>query len=262
MFLVSVMAFPTPIEAAAQMLATRTGLTLYEARTRLSGEPPRIVAVLADGDEAHGLARRLSNDGFSGVVADRDDIETDERRLHIASLAFGEAALEATLRDGSTRSVPWGAITLLLRGNRTSQTTTTREETVHKFSPGKALLTGGLVMRTSSTATTTSTTRNSQAFLYLYDETGGPPLTLYEQRLSYAFLGKAIQPSSLANFTTVVAEIRKRATGAKLDERLARTPTLGSPPLPPKGVDPNEWKIDIAATLLSLYDRETRGRSR
>ena len=258
MFLVSVMTFPQSLEAAAQLLATRMGSTLYEARTRLSGEPPRVIAVLADGDEAHALARRLSNDGFSGVVADGSDLETDDKRLHIAALAFGDDALEATLRDGSTRSVPWTAITLLLRGNRTSQTTTTREDTVRKFSPGKAILTGGLVLRSSSTTTTTSTARSSQAFLYVYDDAGGPPLALYEQRLSYAFLGKAIQPSSLANFATVVAEIRKRATGAKLDERLARSPTLGSPPLPPRGVDPNEWKVDIAATLLSLYDRKTR----
>ena len=258
MFLVAVMELPQPVETAPQMLATRTGLTLYEARTRLAGDPPRVITVLADGDEAHALARRLSNDGFSGVVADGDELETDDRRLHISALAFGDDALEATLRDGSTKSVPWGAITLLLRGNRTSQTTTSREETVRKFSPGKALLTGGLVMRSTSTTTTTSTARSSQAFLYVYDDAGGPPLALYEQRLSYAFLGKAIKPSSLANFTTVTGEIRKRAPGAKLDERLARTPTLGSPPLPPRGVDPNEWKVDIAATLLALYDREMR----
>ena len=258
MFLVAVMVVPEPFDAATQKLAGRTSLTLYEARTRLAGDPPRVISVHADGDEAHALARGLSRDGFSGVVADGSDIETDERRAHLAGLAFGDHALEATLRDGSTRTIPWGSLTLLLRGNRVSQATTTREETVRKFSPGKALLTGGLVMRSSSTATTTTTARSSQAFLYLYDDGGGPALALYEQRISYAFLGKAIQPSSLANFTTVVAEIRRRAPGAKLDERLARTPTLGSPPLPPRGVDPNEWKVDIAATLLSLYDRQSR----
>ena len=258
MFLVAIMEVPQPLEASAQKLATRLGLTLYEARTRLSGEPPRVVSVLADGNEAHLLASGLSRDGFSGVVADGTDIETDDRRAHIQSLAFGAESLEATLRDGSRREVRWADITLLLRGNRTSQQTTTRDETVRSFSAGKALLTGGLMLSSKKTTTTTTTSRQSQAFLYVYDASGEPTLAVYEQRLSYAFLGKQLQPSSLTNFQTVVAEIQKRAPGAKMDTRLSKSPTLGTPPLPPRGVDPNEWKVDIAATLLALYDHQRR----
>jgi hypothetical protein len=259
-FLVAIMEVPQPLEASAQKLATRMGLTLYEARTRLSGEPPRVVSVLADGNEAHLLAQGLSRDGFSGVVADGDDIETDDRRAHIASLSFGAESLDATLRDGSQRSVRWGDVTLLLRGNRTSQSTTTREDKVRSFSPGKALLTGGLMISSTKTTTTTSTSRQSQAFLYVYDGTTEPTLALYEQRLSYAFLGPKLQPSSLTNFQTVAAEIQKRATSAKHDARLSKSPTLGVPPLAPKGVDPNEWKVDIAATLLALYEHQRRAK--
>ena len=258
MFLLAVLSYTPPLEAAAGVLASRLGMTLYEARARLVGEAPRVVSVFADGEDAAVAARLLSREGFAGVVADGDDIEMDDRRDQIAKLGLGDEALTVTLRDGRQREVPYSSIVLLLKGTRTSQSVSTREETTRQFSPGKALLTGGLVMRTSSTKSTTTTTRSRQAFLYIYDDTGGPTLALYEQRISYAFLGAKILPSSLANFNTVVADIQRHAPSARYDERLVKSPTLGSPPLPPRGIDPDEWRVDIAATLLAMDARRAQ----
>jgi hypothetical protein len=258
MFVVAVLRVPEAFDTAVARLATRLGLTVYEARTRLSGEPPRIVSVLADGNEADTLARGLGKDGFFGICADGDSIETDDSRSMALTLAFEPEQLVATLRDGTTREVPYAEMALLLRGMRTSIATTVRSETKTRFNAGKALLTGGLLMTSKETTSSTSRTRLRQAFLYVYDRQGSPAIAIYEQRMSYGFLGPSKGPSSLANFNTLVTELRRRAPATRFDDRLTRAPTLGAPPLPPRGADPEEWKVDLAATILSLEARGAR----
>ena len=74
---------------------------------------------------------------------------------------------------------------------------------------------------------------------------------LLEQRTNYRFLGAAIQPSSLANFLAVVKRVRERAPRARYDERLLRPVNMGVLPLPPPGVDPDGWKLDLASAVLA-----------
>jgi hypothetical protein len=252
MHLVVAVRVPASPEAAASALVKILGLSLYEARSRLAGDPPRILSVQATSEAAMEQVAALHQAGFVAMAIAGEQIDHDRGRAPLASLAFEPESLIATLRDGSTREVRYDEIALFLRGVRSSQHTSTREETTSKFSPGKAVLTGGLLLRSKTTTTTTSTATTRQSFLYIHDQSGAPPLALYEQRISYAFLGAAIQPSSLANFLHVVGLLRQRAPRARYDERLLRPLPLGAMPLPPTGFDPEEWKIDVAASVLAL----------
>ena len=252
MHLVTLLRAPDSLDRAAAALGARQGTSAYEARTRLAGEFPRVVAVLADGALALAQAAGLRADGLAAAVLDGAEIAHDRGRDVAASLAFGPTSLVATMRDGRTREVDYGAVTLLIHGVRVGVATSVEESTVKSFSAGRAILTGGLSMRTSKTVTTTKTTEQRETFVYLHESGGGPALAVYERGMNYAFLGAALAPSSMANFTAVLTTLRARCPAARYDARLTRAGGFGLVPLCPPGLDPAAWKSDVAAALVAL----------
>jgi hypothetical protein len=191
MFMVTLLRAPDSLDRAATALGARQGISAYEARTRLAGDFPRVVAVLADRAPAEAQAAGLRADGLAAAVLDGDHVEHDRRRDVAASLAFGPTAVTATMRDGRTREVAYESVTLLLHGARTGVTTSTEESTVKSFSAGRAILTGGLSMRSSKTVTTTKTTEQRETFVYVHERGGGSSLAVYERGMNYGFLGAA-----------------------------------------------------------------------
>jgi hypothetical protein len=252
MYMVTLLRAPDPIDRAAAALGARQGISTYEARTRLAGDFPRVVAVLADRAPAETQAAGLRADGLAAAVLVGGRVEHDRQRDVAASLAFGPLSLTATTRDGRTREVAYESVALLLHGARTGVSTTTEESTVKSFSAGRAILTGGLSMRSSKTVTTTKTTEQRETFVYVHERGGGPALAVYERGMNYAFLGAALAPSSMANFTTVLNALRQRCPGARYDARLTRPGGFGLVPLCPSGVDPAAWKSDVGAALVAL----------
>jgi hypothetical protein len=252
MHMVTLLRAPAALDRAAAALGARQGISAYEARTRLAGDYPRVVAVLADRALAEEQARGLRADGLAAAVLDGADVVNDRRRDMAASLAFEPGAVVATMRDGRTREVAYEAVELLIHGVRTGVTTSSEESTVKSFSAGRALLTGGLSMRTTKTVTTTKTTEQREAFVYLRERSVPTVLAAYERSMNYGFLGAALAPSSMANFTTVLTTLRTRCPGARYDQRLTRPGGFGVVPLCPPGVDPAAWKSDVAAALVSL----------
>lgn len=252
MHLVVLLRWPAPLDEAVSRFANRAGISAYEARTRLSSDPPRIGAVIADRTVAEALSQQLNADGFVAATLPASEIEHDRDRDIIVNLSFGGDAFDVTMRDGRTRSVRYDAISLILQGVRASSVTAVAEKKVTEFSAGRALLTGGLILNKTTTKTTSHTTETRESCLYIFEAGVRPSLAVYERRTNYAFLGAALQPSATANFATVLGEFRRRAPHARFDQRLARAASIGAMPLPPPGLDPGEWKVDVAAAVLSL----------
>ena len=105
MFLVTVLRWPASPDEAATRLAARLGKSAYEARSLLSGVPPKVVAAVAEPGAAEELARGLTADGLSATLLAASDVEQDSDREIAASLAFGDVALEAA-HPGRTRRIP------------------------------------------------------------------------------------------------------------------------------------------------------------
>ncbi len=252
MHIVVLLSWPSPVEDSAALLARHASLSLYEARTRLAADAPRVGAAYADRATADALAAELGAHGFAVAVLDARAIEHDEDRDMIASLAFGPDALDVTLRDGRTRTVRYDALARILQGARLSTASVTEETKSKTFSAGRALLSGGLIMRKETVTSTTRTAETREAFVYLYEAGARPALAMYERRTHYGFLGAQLQASAAANFATVLALLRQHAPDARLDQRLMRPPAIGFMPLPPPGIDPGTWKTDVAAAVLTL----------
>ena len=103
MYMVTVLRTPEPPELAAASLAARQGISAYEARTRLAGGTPRVVAVLADRAVAMAQVQGLCADGFAASLLDGDDVEHDGGRDLAASLRFDETSFTATMRSSFVR---------------------------------------------------------------------------------------------------------------------------------------------------------------
>jgi hypothetical protein len=231
---------PADTTAAIKVLGDLAGQVPAEARMRLAGEPPLIVARLAD-EDADELAAGMRAAGATALALDVD-VPTDEARLVARSFAFEPGSFDLSPRSGEPLRISYGEVDLLLRGVRVHRGSTTRVETQRKFDFGRALLTQGLKMTKVEKREVTTQTENPQHFLLVY--AGEASGALYEEEVTFQSLGKDLQPSRLANLGFITEKLRRLAPRARYDERLLR---LGRRPLPFEG-DP----VDVVAEILRL----------
>lgn len=226
MNLVAVVRAPDRPDQAARALAESTGLTLAEARMRLAPEPPALLARL-ERDPAGALVRSLRAAGVAALAIDAA-CPTDGDCMLVHRFALDGAVGTFASRSGDSVQVAWTEVAAILRGLRASRTEVERTEKSKKLSVGMAVLTGGLAMSRTSTATTRSSSESTGqvVFLYLRD---GRALRLAEHELEFSCLGPGMQPSSTANMAEVARRLRTKAGAAFYDERLLR---LGRRPLP------------------------------
>jgi len=236
-------------QVLAQKLAQVIGVTAYEARARVSipGGGPALIASFAACDKAVECASRLQEAGFTPLVIDADQMESDHNRLIVGRLSFTSEALDVVCQDEQTVSVPYTDIRLLLRGAGILTMTELATSTKKKFALGRAVATGGLMMRKKVTTVTANTTQDRQPFCHLYAK-DQPPVVLRQAEIDYSTLGENRQLSRDANFTWICTELRRRCEAAQWDDRLQTRPGLAQVLGP--AFDP-ERHLDIAIALVS-----------
>lgn len=231
----------------APALAEALDKTLYETRARLSDPEggPAVVANYGEIEPAWACAGRLRANGISPILLTPEDVESDAQRFLVRSFELGERGIEAVSRQGRATTLAYRDIDLVLRGVRIDERTELKRTEQTKFSPGRALLTGGLMLTKTTRKLEPVTTEQREEFLHLYAD-GRPPLSFRSASLNYQSLGAALQPSTTANFGYLVEELRRALPHARWDERLtnrqARARVLG-PSL--------TENLDVAVTLLA-----------
>ncbi len=236
---------PPPTPLLFEAVAAATGLSPIDVRQRLAGQGPWVLMVAADAETLHARVPSLSNLGLRALVCDPDLVTDDDDRILVRQLAFLPAHFQITDVSGKSFECAHGAVSLLQIGRRTHTKVETTQTTQRRFSPAKALLTGGLSLTTKHTTSETRATQTDERFLLLVRSDHEPDLMLYERRMDYRFLGHEVQPSSFANLERVATLVRE-CTRAPLDERL-NVPGFVSR-LPKVGPDPT----DLALHLVQL----------
>lgn len=235
-------------EALVPALAEATDKTLYEVRARLSSPEggPAVVANFGEIEPAWAFTGRLRVNGVVPILLTPEDVESDAQRFLVRTFHLGEEGVTATSRRGETAELPYREIDLILRGVRIEERVELQTTESRKFSPGRALMTGGLVASKTTRNLQQVRTEQRDDFLHLYAE-GKPPLVFRASAVNYQSLGPALQPSVTANFSYLVDALRQAAPHAPYDERLtnrqARARVLG-PSL-------TENHLDIAVSLLA-----------
>jgi hypothetical protein len=236
------------VEEMARNLAQVLGITAYECRPRVGipGGGPAIIASFSAKEQAISCADRLRSAGFHTVTIDSAVLETDHNRFLVKQITFTATTLELVDQNDHHLTLPYAVITLLLRGAGILTTTALETTTKKEFALGRAVATGGLMMRKKVTSVTASTTQDRQPFCHLYAPEQ-PAIVLRQSEIDYSALGENRQLSRDANFTWICTELRRRCVAAQWDNRLQTRPGLAQ--LLGRALDP-ERHLDVAITLL------------
>jgi len=233
----------------SKTLAAALGKTVYEARSRLRVPKggPSIVAVFQEPEKAEDCAAKLRTNGFNAVILRHEEIESGKERFLARSFEFAGESLDVKSRQGQNLILPYSDIRLILYGMGFTVRTETETVKERKFSMGKALMTGGLMMTKSKSHEVSAEKKDHERFLYIYAP-GQQTAAFREYALQYDSLVKDIQLSLTANFNYVVAELKRLSPDALFDDRLLNR--LNQAQMLGPLFKPEEH-LDIAVSLLA-----------
>jgi len=247
-YIVALHKVPDDEATCANLLGEITALSSYEtsARLRVGKKFPIVITTYAEREVAQKTASKMSLAGFSPILLSHEEIESEENRIVGERLSFGEEALVVEGEGRKALVIGYDGVTLLLKGMRTKSTRKVWTEKSRKINPGKAILTGGIMMTSSSEKKHMERSDTRERFLHLYDKRKNI-LVLREKTLTYSSLGKTLQPTRAGNFAYIESEISRLCPGAYRNDvllsRARQAQILG--PL----FDPEE-DLDIAISLM------------
>jgi len=239
----------------AGSLAAVLKVSPYDAliRLRIPGNGPLTVAVFAEKEQAEELAGKLQAAGFAALVLTDADIQAGVVTWVVKKFVLGPRELQVFTEKGNTLTQAFQDVDLILCGMRITRSTDTETVKERSVSPGRAVLSGGLMLTKTTKTTRDIITDERERFINVYAGKS-PTIVFRENSLDYTSLGPARRPSRSENFTYLVAELRKCCPSAKFDSRLmnraAQAALLG--PL----LDP-EANLVVSTSLLAKSLRKT-----
>ena len=211
---VAILAIATSVEQEAAALAADLGTIAYEERVKLAAGVPAIVLSTPELGRAEALAGTLRARRHAVHVCRASDVVASSAMTSMRRFGFDAEAIVA----GDAR-LPWHDVSVLVRATQRRLVETTETVKEKKLSLGRALVTGGLVMRKSTERAVVTRSEDFEPVLYLFRH-GGAPWLLREHGTHYGALGAMLAPVSSRNFAIAVEQIRARAPHARFDDRL------------------------------------------
>ena len=253
MHLVAVHNWQKEESEVAKTIAETMGTVVFEARQKISGGGPAVLASFAELQRAQTLADRLSQAGVPALVVDTAAVRSRNQPVRVCHFVLGEQALQIKTFAGELFVADYSAIDLLLVAICTAgQTQITSTETERKFSLGKTLLAGGVPMTKKVQNTKVVNIEERDEALWLYTREG-TTVIFNRGAMNYDGLGDAMQFTRDLNFAHLKNQLRSLASQAGYDDRLLKRATmirLLGPALNP------ETDFDLAFEILSRSLRE------
>ncbi len=218
MDVVAVTRLGTSIEAEAKALAADLGALPYEQRMKLQRGMPAVVLATPDAARARAVEERLRARGHDVIRFDTAAVVASDAMIAMRWFRFEPDGILTT--DAQSERLRWADIAVIVRAAHRTSVETSEVVLKKQLAPGRALLTGGLIMNKTTAHKVTGHTEDSEAVLYLMPRTAGSPWLLREQRATYGALGTDVTASSIRNFELVVDRIRTSARQAAFDDRL------------------------------------------
>ena len=221
--------------------------TVFEARQRIVGGGPAVVASFSDPAQAAVLESKLAQKGIKALVLDAATACSSAARFIVRRFELGDSSLRSETGDGQSDKIPYSEIDVLLSGMSISGTVETRTVTERRLSLGKTLLSGGIPMTKKVAHQEEVTTEERRKFLYLY---AGErlPVVFSQDGMTYDGLGPAMKPSRELNFAYLLSELRRLSPNAVYDDRLLTR--LGQIRLLGPAQNP-ETNLDLGAAILA-----------
>jgi len=238
-----------------QALATALGITVYEARPRMIGGGPSVVASFADPELALALAKKLNQSGIATLILDAAAVRSSADYFIVRRFELNEWSMRIETSDGHWAEIPYTEIDLLLPGTSIVGSSETKTVTERKLSIGKTVLSGGIPMTRKVEQQEEAASEERRKVLYLYAAKRSP-VFFSQNGMTYDGLGAAMKLSRELNFNHLMSELRRFCPGAGYDDRLLNR--IGQVRLLGPALNP-ETNLDLAADILARSLR--RGRS-
>jgi hypothetical protein len=187
--------------------------------------------------------------GFEPLLLDGGAVHGPADQVVVRSFELQPDRVVLQPRTGPAHEVPYNKVCLLLTGMRASHELHEETTTIRKFSLGKAVASGGLMMRSKKKVETTNRQDHFSFFLQLVAK-GRPTFLFTEGELQYQGLGAALQPTRLANFGYLVKELKRRTPHAPFDNRL--NTAAGQLKLLGPTLSPDRY-FDLALAILAKF---------
>ena len=208
--------------AVAKVIAEKLGTVAFEARQKISGGSPVVIATFADKDHARALVASLTQEDLPAFMIDKEEVRKHHSACYVHRFVLEEEALKVESRDGECCEIEYGTIDLLLVAVcKAGEIQTTGTETNRKFSLGKTLLAGGLPMtkQVKTEKIVTVEERDESLWLYTHDRA----LFIFDRPvMNYDGLGEAMQFTRDLNFNHLKNELKRLAPRARFDNRLIK----------------------------------------
>jgi hypothetical protein len=216
---VAIAGLASPLEVEAKALAADLGSTPYEVRLRLTGGLPAIVMSTVDEDAAQAVLAKLRARGHRALLLHAAAVVPHSAMVVLRSFELASDALV----QGDER-LPWGDITALIRARHLHAHDTTEKVKQKKFDLGRAVASGGLIMRKTTVKEVVTHHENTEQVLYVFHGAGEVPWLLRQEHANYSGLGPLLASTAILNFGIAVQELRRRASNARFDDSLIRRP--------------------------------------
>lgn len=240
----------------AQALAVALGITTFEARQRLIGNGPAVVARFVDPHHAQALAAKLHQCGLATLVVDAAEACSRAGRLIVRRFELGADSLNIETTGGESVLIPYGEIDLLLPAICIVGQTETVTVTERKLSLGATILSGGIPMMKKVERQEEVRAEEREKSLFLY--AGNRPAVVFRQNgMTYDGFGAAMKQSRELNFAHLAGELRRLCHHAAYDERLLQR--AGQVRLLGPALDPDA-NLDLAVEILARSLRAVRNR--
>lgn len=227
--------------------ARAVGLPEVDLRMRAQGVLPKVIHTDVDVERAGRLALALRENGADAFLLDALTVGQSTRMYarSLVWLADGFAAVDGL---GVQHPCPYVAIRLVQKGRvvHTESSEVTRTE--KKFSVGRAVLSGGLMLTKGVQKKELQTRENRVAMLLVQRKDGGGEIAIVEGHHDFRFLGAQMSPTSMVNLERTLGELRKRAPSLRYDDRAFRQAFLLG--VPSAGVDQTELAFALVAAAV------------
>jgi hypothetical protein len=232
-FIVAIAKLGGPIEVEAKALATDLGNTAYETKLKLTAGLPAIVLSTTDGEAATALGAKLRARGNRALVVRSSSVIAASAMVRVRQFDLDEDGINTEVDQ-----LPWSDISALVRARNRSQHDTTEVVKEKKFDLGRAVASGGLVLRSIQKREVVTHHESSEQVLYMFRASGDTPWLLREQGTNFRGLGGAQQATANLNFGLACDRFKARATSARYDDSLLHRPAIN--------------EVDLYAYLISL----------
>lgn len=221
MHVVAVTRWGAPLDGELSALSARLGVVAYDLRMRLAGGLPAIFARVDDATEASEHVAFLRGRGHGAVACDAEVVAGPEDQIRPADFELGATAL-GVVSGGQRFELPYGDILAMVHATRHAAAEETVTKTEKRLSLGRAVLSGGVMLRKKVQTTETTVTEDQESVIYVFCRSLSAPCVLAEHGLRYDGLGEERQLTTAQNFSLLSEKLKSLAPGALDDDRLVK----------------------------------------